>query len=37
MNDLAHVRTVLDAINHSTIYLVAIGFYGLYPVITSLI
>ena len=37
MNELAQFHPVLDAINHSTVYLVAIGFYGLYPVITSLI
>src|SRR5579864_8490234 len=37
MNDLMQIRAVLDAINHQTIYLIAIGFYGLYPVITSLI
>jgi biofilm PGA synthesis N-glycosyltransferase PgaC len=37
MNDLAQLHPVLDAINHWTIYWIAIAFYGLYPVITSLV
>src|SRR5580765_2010219 len=37
MNELAQLHPILDAINNWTSYKVAIGFYGLYPVITSLI
>lgn len=37
MNDVAQLHPILHAINNWTSYQIAIGFYGLYPVITSLI